>query len=101
MAGVVAMAVLVLLLQLVSSNPMVAHADAASVLGRKAGVVDEPAAENAPAWAREVRRHLRRRQHGEPAERLQVRQADGACPYRRRHRVLRQGKTILYTMAGY
>jgi len=49
MAGVVAMAVLVLLLQLVSSNPMVAHADAASVLGRKAGVVDEPAAENAPA----------------------------------------------------
>ncbi|XP_039824158.1 probable apyrase 3 isoform X2 [Panicum virgatum] len=49
MADVVAMAVLVLLLQLVSSNPMVAHADAASVLGRKAGVVDEPAAENAPA----------------------------------------------------
>ena len=48
MAGAVAMAVLVLLLQLVSSNPMVAHADAASVLGRKAGVVDEPAAENAP-----------------------------------------------------
>ena len=65
-----AMAVLVLLLQLVSSNPMVAHADAASVLGRKAGVVDGPAAENATAWAREVRRHLRCRQHGEPAARL-------------------------------
>ena len=50
MAGVVAMAVLVLLLQLVSSNPMVAHADAARVLGRKAGVAEEPAAgKNAPA----------------------------------------------------
>ncbi|KAG2561026.1 probable apyrase 3 [Panicum virgatum] len=50
MAGVVAMAVLVLLLQLVSLNPMVAHADAARVLGRKAGVAEEPAAgKNAPA----------------------------------------------------
>ncbi|RLM70063.1 putative apyrase 3 [Panicum miliaceum] len=50
MARVVAMSVLVLLLQLVSSNPTVAHADAAAVLGRKAGVAEGPAAgKNAPA----------------------------------------------------
>ncbi|EES08260.1 hypothetical protein BDA96_05G088800 [Sorghum bicolor] len=50
MARVAAIVVLVLLLQLASSSYLVAaHADAVSVLGRKAGVVDEPPLENAPA----------------------------------------------------
>ncbi|CAD6254302.1 unnamed protein product [Miscanthus lutarioriparius] len=49
MARVAAIVVLVLLLQLASSYPVAARADAAGVLGRKAGVVvDEPPVENAP-----------------------------------------------------
>jgi apyrase len=49
MARVAAIVVLVLLLQLASFYPVTAHADAAGVLGRKAGVInDEPPVENAP-----------------------------------------------------
>lgn len=49
MERVVAMAGLILL-QLASWYPVVVHADpAGGVLGRKAGVVDEPAVENRPA----------------------------------------------------
>ncbi|WVZ53400.1 hypothetical protein U9M48_004346, partial [Paspalum notatum var. saurae] len=51
MARFAAMEMLILLLQLASSYRVVAHADGAPVLGRKAtaGVVDEPAVESAPA----------------------------------------------------
>lgn len=49
MARVIAIAELILLLHLASWCPIVVHAHAtAGVLGRKAGVVDEPAAENRP-----------------------------------------------------
>jgi hypothetical protein len=82
-----AAAVLLILLQLASANDI--------VLGRKGRLttVDEPAEKEntASSAGSEVRRDLRRREHGQPGARLQVRPQDGPRQDRRRHRVLCTG----------